>query len=549
MTTASHTLRFLTLGTVLTLPQFAQEQFRQVSTCAAPNCITSTVLPPGPLDDGGLAAGDFDSDGDVDFVSVGSQGLFYLQNEMRLSGTPGFGDYTWNTNGINNLLTLATDVAAGDLDGDGDPDVVISTAFSSVRVSFVSQAPGSGFVLDDGAVAGWGEPVNPAANTIGLGDFNGDGVLDVIQGGPTGLTLWLNRLPGGVVNLVDYTAQTVGGLPLNTVFDLVVGDFDGDGDLDVATAGIDPATGLAERFVLLNPGGIGAWAATAMPAIAGEPRCITAGDFDTDGDLDLAYGQAAFINAAQTGYVDGTLVLLENVGGAALMANPLVAVGTQATFTDLTVGDTNEDGVVEVLASTEETPSGTPAFAPLPGRTAVYQQGAGLLYVDLTVVEDDTLGAGALPSDGRAIVAVDVDFDLDLDLMVAHRNGATPGLFTNHLWQLEAPRTVPGPGTGFTITYDLYTEFGTQFAPGNHIAVVAVSTTAPTHSLTPTPFGIAAITSNYVTVASNFYPDQGALPVTFSAAMIGTQIFAQAALISSTTGEIRLSNVVMTTFN
>jgi hypothetical protein len=115
-------------------------------------------------------------------------------------------------------------VAAGDLDADGDLDLVTGSIGSDkVGVSLNNGAGGFG------AVGHYSAGGNPAA--VALGDFTGDGKLDVAAGNEYNT---LSVLPGrgdGMLSL--WINFGVGG---GTLTGVAAGDFNGDGWLDVATA-------------------------------------------------------------------------------------------------------------------------------------------------------------------------------------------------------------------------------------------------------------------------------------------------------------------------
>ena len=74
--------------------------------------------------------------------------------------------------------------------------------------------------------------------------------------------------------------MTVGTAP----DDLVVGDLDGDGDLDIAVCDKTAAGSVN----LLRNNGAGVFSVSTIGGVGKKPTAIVAGDFDRDGDLDLA---------------------------------------------------------------------------------------------------------------------------------------------------------------------------------------------------------------------------------------------------------------------
>jgi len=149
-------------------------------------------------------------------------------------------------------------------------------------------------------------PVNVAvtgADAIAVGDFNGDGKLDIVvaDGATSTVEVVLNSGTGTVGSVVS----SVSGVSAPS--SLVVGDFNGDGKLDIA---------LHNRFdlniVVLLGNGDGTFRAPIKTATSSNGRLVV-GDFNNDGILDLATGSQIF-----PGKGDGTFLtpLTVSYGGA-----------------------------------------------------------------------------------------------------------------------------------------------------------------------------------------------------------------------------------------
>ncbi len=108
---------------------------------------------------------------------------------------------------------------------------------------------------------------------------------------------------------------------------MAVGDFDGDGDLDLVTA-----NDFADAVSVLIGDGAGGFAAPRNFAAGGGPQSVAVGDIDGDGDLDLAVAHF---------FVDGVAVLAgDGLGG---FAGPVsFAVGDAPV--SAAVGDLDGDG-------------------------------------------------------------------------------------------------------------------------------------------------------------------------------------------------------------
>src|SRR2546423_1607641 len=146
--------------------------------------------------------------------------------------------------------------------------VVLLNAFASAQTGFT---------------AGPGSPITTGANAnyVVVGDFNNDGKIDVavVNNGDNNVTVLLGLGTGGFASAVNFN---VGRSP----FDAAVGDFNRDGlqDLAVTNSGDNTVS------ILLNIGSgtFGTSLPFATGVAGGQPEGVNAGDFNEDGNLDLA---------------------------------------------------------------------------------------------------------------------------------------------------------------------------------------------------------------------------------------------------------------------
>ncbi len=173
------------------------------------------------------------------------------------------------------------DLATGDLNGDGLPDIAVAVAGSDSAAAdgavAVLLATGNGRFAPSARV-----PAGDAPRSIALGDLNGDGALDVVTAGAVDSA---GSTTGSVAVLLgrgDGTFVLEGAYPVADVpRDVAVGDLTGDGAADVLTGG---ALGPA---LLAGDGTGGLLPETRLPA-DGECSSVVVEDFDRDGHLDVA---------------------------------------------------------------------------------------------------------------------------------------------------------------------------------------------------------------------------------------------------------------------
>jgi tetratricopeptide (TPR) repeat protein len=213
---------------------------------------------------------DYDLDGDLDLVIGGGGGgleLFRnaLQGPLTAVGKEAFPVPVASISGIRAVV-------AGDLDRDGDLDLVMAHAKGIAVLDNLRQ----GRFADRTAAAGLAA-AGPA-EALALADLDGDGLPDLITAGEGGLALWHN-LGGG-----RFAPWPVPGLPQGARFTAVLAfDADNDGRLDLAAAGPGGVVVLGQRGTPAAP----SFQPLEVEAGPKSAAALVAADLDGDGDLDL----------------------------------------------------------------------------------------------------------------------------------------------------------------------------------------------------------------------------------------------------------------------
>ncbi len=173
---------------------------------------------------------------------------------------------------------------------------------------------------------------NERPRAITLADFNNDGKLDVatVSIASKNISVYLGRALDGVLPFFNY-------IPLITEADdvpysITTGDFNEDGNLDVATT--DPAGTVS---VLLG-NGTGRFGAETKFETGSSPVYVTTGDFNSDGNLDLA---------TANGDAGNVSVLLGNGTGG---FRPAMIFGAGTRPLEVVSGDFNKDGRLDLAA-------------------------------------------------------------------------------------------------------------------------------------------------------------------------------------------------------
>jgi FG-GAP-like repeat/Abnormal spindle-like microcephaly-assoc'd, ASPM-SPD-2-Hydin/FG-GAP repeat len=268
----------------------------------------------------GLAVGDFNKDGNLDIVATnGSQNTISVLLGNGTGTFPTFATYTTGSSPYG--------VTVGDFNGDGWPDIAVANRSSGTVSILINKADGSGTFLPkvDYAAAGGGAPL-----TLAAGSFRGNGKIDLAVATDSafgGIEVLLGNGDGTFQKAVPYDT-------LNNANGVVVGDFNNDGNLDLAVsiASADSAFG----FVTILPGlGNGTFGPGITLTSAPLPYGIVAADFNGDGGLDLAMGNGT------TGGDTGSATVLLN--------EPLIGLTPDSlTFAARKVGTTSAAQVVTV---------------------------------------------------------------------------------------------------------------------------------------------------------------------------------------------------------
>ena len=375
---------------------------------------------------------DVDMDGDLDVI-VG--GVALLLNDGRgnlrdVSAThmpppPPFDNIVW--------YVVVSTTAVGDLDGDGDPDLLSGRGggywlgpsenrlYLNDGTGHFSAVPVSNTILSS---------VKESTNALVIADFDGNGSLDVFSGNRSFDRLYLNQ-GGGSFALVP--------LPLTgrNTYAVAAGDVDGDGDVDVVLGkwtGWPRSTGV-QNVLLLNDGRANFTVSSLLPLTKDPTTAVALADVDRDLDLDLIVANDYDFGTQQ--FFSNVLYLNDGTGRFLTPGN--LPVDGDQTYS-MAVGDVDGDGSDDIVFGNR----GIPAV-----QDRLYLNDGSGTFIDATAISLPP-APSFLTLDLR-LADLDRDGDADLlvtglqlgnndaDLSLLGQLGKQTLLLTNATRQLYAP--------------------------------------------------------------------------------------------------------------
>jgi hypothetical protein len=415
----------------------------------------------------GAAWGDYDGDGDLDLaVSNGrfnTTGPYDMSNEVYINN--GRGIFEEISIDLPGQAHDSRAVAWGDTDGDGDLDLIVAN-FDGKNQIFENNA--GMLIFDPQSEHGWQSIDSAPSTSLALGDYDGDGDLDLAVGNE-GMPDQVWRNISGTFRL-RWQAPVSGALQTRAV---AWGDMDGDGDLDLAAAYYDGEDRIYENdngHLRYNPANGFGWQSENRDELSASSdyctnavntpgfvdqyykthtRSLAWGDWDGDGDLDLATGGGsddgrscgAFLKVYEN--VDGILQFdpQNNLGWEWIDSESPDKNNDKSTDkpSSLAWGDWNSDGNLDLFV-------GFNAGAGYGSRNRVFENIGGTLVFDpgKGIGWESTLDADLDSETTYAIAVGDADADGDLDLAVGN-GGSRHGGQKNLIMRNAAPAIAFSP--------------------------------------------------------------------------------------------------------
>ena len=389
----------------------------------------------------GLAVADFNNDGRLDLVTANQ-----IDNTVSVILTKT--DGTFAPKAEYPVGNTPVQLVAADFNGDGIPDLaVVNSADNTISLLL---GLGDGTFRAQTTIATGNDPT-----AIATGDFNDDGNADlaVANQSDNTVSILLGDGKGGFSNQTPISLKAAPHY-------LLSGDLNNDGKADLLVVATDP--NLGDFVFLLTGGGNGSFSVMQFPLLPGSASGSTIanvaiGDFNNDGNLDVAYS----ITPQRSSDFNAYILLGNGAGNFTVLTIPLY--GSFPLYPiSVAAADFNGDGNLDLAVVGAEMLSiylgngagafGSPVFGGV--ATSGYTNGPQQLVVaedfnndglpDLAVVApgygvtaillgngDGTLGSRydiTLPASGTTAAAVIADFNNDgkPDLATAQFNQAFP---------------------------------------------------------------------------------------------------------------------------
>lgn len=310
-------------------------------------------------------------DGDNSLIATAVADDPVMGNNSALTGAQVVSEFS---DGPTQILPVsASSVATGDLNGDDQPDLVVTS--DQTMIFFNS---GNRTLTTPGISLGAGS----GGAAVVILDWNGDGNPDIGVAGIANLAgrIYLNNGSGGYTQSLDLKHNDAG-----TVLAAAAGDFAQDGFADLVVTGTGGST-------LLRSTGQQGFSATSLSA--GPGIDVSTADVNSDSYTDIMIVESE----------DRAVVLLRNSSNGRNFASSRLRRGSVASVTG---ADVNGNGRVDLLLAIDGSDL-TP-----PESRILYQRSDG------TFPSGETIGASPLSK----MLAGDVDGDLLADIVALNDAG------------------------------------------------------------------------------------------------------------------------------
>src|SRR3989339_279818 len=404
-----------------------------------------------------LATGDLDADGDTDLV-VGGYKYGIFDGRVYIFYNNGTGVYVDTAATADEIITgedsadrFGFFLTVDDLNMDGKDDLIagaylydITSNEGRVYVYYNDGYYTATSTLADVIITGEGTD-SSFGFSFSTGDLNSDGKTDLVVGAQgynsSQGRVYIFYSQNGQVNL----NKSIVGESTSDYFGnaMTSGDFDADGDIDLAVGAYEYNTGQGRVYIFYNDYDYGDHASTADEIITGETSSqfgtsMSVGDLNSDGKEDLVVGAVNYSSYRGRSYIfynDGSYA------ASAASADEIITGEASSQFgTSMSVGDLNSDGKTDLIV-------GAKSFSSFTGRTYIFYNDG---QYPLNATSADIMITGENNGDyfGIAMIVDDFTSDGKDDLLVGayQYNNDTGKIYfyetrDNYSWELQPQLT------------------------------------------------------------------------------------------------------------
>jgi len=357
-----------------------------------------------------VTVGDLDGDGDLDILSASSldDRIAWYKND----GSGKFGSQQTITTSAN----YAHRVTTADLDGDGDIDVISASSVDD-RIAWYEN-DGSGNFGPQQTVT---TAADLAYNVIAT-DLDGDGDIDIVSASAfDGLLAWYeNDGSGNFGTLQTITTLAPGA---RSVFNA---DLDNDGDIDLLSASSDD-----NRIAWYENDGLGNFGVQqTITTLAHKAFSVKAADLDDDGDMDVIAACSS-----TSAIRDWRITYYKNDGSGNFGPQQTISTNVFQARSVYTA-DLDGDGDLDVLSASSRD-----------DRIAWYENDGLANFGSQKTITTNADGAWS-------VVAADLDGDGDMDVISGDYNGDRVAWYENALHDDRTLATLSGTDLVLSPAFD-----------------------------------------------------------------------------------------------